>query len=255
MNNIFRYVFSLVMIGAGVSGVSSAQQAAQKDPGAMGALDKMGAYLRSVRAFQVQADVTQEEVLDNGEKIQFAHRTNLLAQAPDRVMIDIEGDRQSRLYLFDRGTFTAYARRAGYYATMTTKTTIVELADVLDDQYDMELPLIDLFLWGGPRSSVKEITSAADIGPSQVGGVSCEHYAFRQPGLDWQVWIQKGDFPLPRKLVLTTTTDEARPQHTSVLTWNLAPAYNDAAFQFVPPPGVNKIKFADAETVAKARKT
>ena len=54
----------------------------------------------------------------------------------------------------------------------------------------------------------------AILGLSDVGGITCEHYAFRQPGLDWQVWIQLGDHPLPKKLVLTTTTDDARPQHT-----------------------------------------
>jgi hypothetical protein len=82
-----------------------------------------------------------------------------------------------------------------------------------------------------------------------VGGVTCDHYAYRQPGIDWQVWIQKGDFPLPRRIVVTTTTDEARPQYTSVLSWNLAPSYNEATFSFAPPPGVNKVPFA-GRTVA-----
>jgi hypothetical protein len=45
---------------------------------------------------------------------------------------------------------------------------------------------------------------------------TCEHYAFRQEGLDWQIWIQ-GDYPLPRKFVIRTLTDDARPQHTSNL--------------------------------------
>ena len=47
-----------------------------------------------------------------------------------------------------------------------------------------------------------------DVGPSVVGGVTCEQYAFRQADIDWQIWIQLGDYPLPRRLVATTTTDE-----------------------------------------------
>ena len=86
-----------------------------------------------------------------------------------------------------------------------------------------------------------------DFGPGVVEGVTCEHYAFRQPGLDWQVWIQLGDHPLPRKLVLTTTTDDARPQHTSVLTWNLAPSYSEDAFVFDPPADAHKIVFAEVK--------
>jgi hypothetical protein len=89
-----------------------------------------------------------------------------------------------------------------------------------------------------------------EVGSGQVGEVPCGHYAFRQPGMDWQIWIQRGDHPLPRKIVLTTTTDDARPQHTSLLTWNLAPAFNEAAFAFQPPPGVYKITFAEDKTAA-----
>ena len=111
----------------------------------------------------------------------------------------------------------------------------------------MQLPLEDLFQWGGPQSKDTDIKSAMFIGPSNVDGVSCGHYAFRQEGLDWQVWIQLGDFPLPRRLVLTTMTDEARPQYVATYTWNLAPSFNDAAFTFVPPAGAGKIVLAEVD--------
>lgn len=92
--------------------------------------------------------------------------------------------------------------------------------------------------------NTSQITEGTDIGPATVEGVTCEHYAFRQPGLDWQIWIQLGDHPLPRKLVLTTLADEARPQHTEVLNWNLAPSYDEATFTFDPPDDARKIVFA-----------
>ena len=68
--------------------------------------------------------------------------------------------------------------------------------------------------------------------------------------VDWQIWIQLGDYPLPRKLVITTKTDEARPQHTSVFTWDLAPSYNDAAFTFVPPAGALRVALPGAAGTA-----
>ena len=220
----------------------------------MEALNKMGAYLRTLKDFQVRADVTSEDVLTDGQKVQFAQSTNLLAQRPNRLLAEVDGDRGSRLYLFDGKSFTFFARHAGYYATVAAPATIAQLVEVLDEKYDIQMPLVDLFHWGGPRSSAAEISAAAVVGPSQVGGVSCEHYVFRQPGLDWQIWIQMGDHPLPRKLVLTTTTDEARPQHTSALTWNLAPSFNDAVFTFTPPPGVNKIVLAEDEAASAAER-
>jgi len=33
-----------------------------------------------------------------------------------------------------------------------------------------------------------------------VEGVRCDNLAFRAPNVDWQIWIQEGPEPLPRKL-------------------------------------------------------
>ena len=124
------------------------------------------------------------------------------------------------------------------------RATLRELDDVLADKYGIELPLADLFRFGSPRWNAAGITVAKDIGPSEVGGTSCEHYAFRQADVDYQIWIQKGEFPLPRKVVITTTTDAAKPQYSATYRWNLAPSFNDAAFTFVAPADAKKIVLA-----------
>jgi hypothetical protein len=212
-------------LSLGLSGPLLAQQASeaksdQIDPDAMKALNDMGKYLRTLKDFQVQAAITSEDVLEDGEKVQYGHTSDILASLPNNVRIDETGELNSRMFLYDGKTFTLFARRAGFYATAAAPPTLVELVDILDKKYDIQIPLVDLFLWGGPHAATNEITSATDIGAGEIGGVSCEHYAFRQPGLDWQVWI---------------------------LTWNLAPSYNDAAFTFDPPPDTHKIVFAEAK--------
>jgi len=211
---------------------------------AIAALNSMGTYLRTLKAFQVEAVTTRDDVLDDGQLIQFDTHVNLLARMPDRLRVEVTSSRQHRLYFYDGSNFTLYAQRVNYYATVPAPPTIGKLANVLSDKYGIELPLEDLFYWGGPQSKVGEITGAMDVGPAEVGGVTCEQYAFHQPGLNWQIWIQQGEFPLPRKLVISTLTDEARPQYSSVLQWNLAPSFNEAAFQFETPTGAEKIVFA-----------
>jgi hypothetical protein len=224
------------------------------DPEAMAALTRMGTYLRSIKAFQVEAVTTRDEVLDSGQQIQFDSKVNFLVRMPDRLRIEVENVRQHRLYLYDGKDFTVWAERANYYATVPAPPTVGKLAGEVDDKYGIQIPLEDLFYWGTPQSKEKDITGAIDVGPSEVGGVTCEHYAFRQKGLDWQAWIQMGDFPLPRKLVITTLTDESRPQYSSVLTWNLAPSFNDAAFEFAPPKDAHKIAIAEESAPAGAEK-
>jgi hypothetical protein len=217
------------------------------DKDSMAALDKMGAYLRTLKAFQIRATTTRETVLDDGQKIALDGTVDLLVQRPDKLRAEISSDAQHRMFFFDGKTFTIFARRVNYYASVPAPPTLGELAERLATKYDIEVPLADLFYWGIEKSGASDGKSAMDVGPSQVEGVTCEHYAFRQEGLDWQVWLQNGDYPLPRKLIVTTTDDEARPQYTSVLTWNLAPSFDEAAFTFSPPADAHKIVLAEVK--------
>lgn len=222
------------------------------DPAAVAALDQMSAYLRTLKAYQVEATTANEDVLENGLKAQAQGRTNFLVRMPDRLRITVSSDRQDRQYLYDGKQFTLFAERVGYYATVPAPATVRELADLALDKYGIEIPLADLFLWGTRETDRAAITAAVDLGPGTVLGVTCEHYAFRQEGLDWQIWIQRGDYPLPRRVVLTTTTDEARPQFEATYLWNLAPSFNDAAFSFDPPAGTYRITLTETAPAAGA---
>jgi hypothetical protein len=240
----FVVMLSFSMSLAAQSG--SAQKKADIDPNSMVALDKMGTYLRTLKAFQVKAVETTDEVLDNGQTVQSDRVIDLLAVRPNRLFAEIKSDDMHRFYLYDGQNFTMFAELVNYYATVPAPPTISELIDKVSEKYGIDMPLVDLFMWGAPQStSAQAITSAIDIGPSSVEDITCEQYAFRQQGLDWQIWIQQGQYPLPRKLVLTTLADDARPRFSQVLTWNLAPSFNDAAFTFDPPKDAQKITFAE----------
>jgi hypothetical protein len=206
----------------------------------------MGAYLRTLKQMHVRADITTEDVLKDGQKVQLGHRVDMVAERPNRLRAELTSDRKQRVYIFDGSTFTLFAPRQNFYTTVSAPGTLAQLADKLEDKYGMELPLVDLFRWGTPEADV-QIKAAKDIGPGAINGITCQHYAFRQDGADWQVWIQNGDFPLPLKVVITTLTDDARPQYEATYTWNLAPSYNDVAFRFTAPEGAKKIALAEVE--------
>lgn len=220
-----------------------AKDASDVDPDAVDAVKKMGAYLRSLKVFQVQGDISHDDVLEDGLIVQSSSKVDMLAVKPDRMRVEVAGDDKQRLYLYDGKTFTAWGKLTNYYATVPAPPTIAELFKQVQEKYEIELPLIDLFKWGTNEDDINKIKTAINAGPTTVEGVTCEQYVFHQEGVDWQIWIQLGDYPLPRRLVITTLSDEARPQHTITLTWNLAPSFNDAAFVFDPPPDAKRILF------------
>lgn len=101
---------------------------------------------------------------------------------------------------------------------------------------------------GGDEARFEDIQAAIDVGPSSVGGILCDHYAFRQEDVDWQLWIERSDTPLPRKLVITTRK-EAQPQYVARLTWNLTPQLDDTLFTFTPPTDAHNIVLREVEAM------
>jgi hypothetical protein len=230
-----------VLAKAGHQASSQEKEKPTIDPDAMDALNKMGTYLRSLKAFQVESEVTNDDVLEDGQIITDSKTSTLLAVSPNLLRAELKSDDKDTFLFYDGKNFTVYGKVVNYYATVPAPPTTAQLVDKIYDDYDIEIPLVDLFKWGTDQSTIKRITSAMDVGPSTVQGITCEQYAFRQEGLDWQIWIQLGDYPLPRKFVIRTLTDDARPQHTSNLIWNLAPSYDEATFTFDPPADAQRI--------------
>jgi hypothetical protein len=232
---------------AAASAAAGSDTAIERDAAAIKALEDMSTYLRGLKAIQVHVVTSRDEVLVDGQNVTFSGIVDMLAERPNHLRVEMTTDKQHRMFFDDGKTFTVWARRANYYATIPAPPTLRELSDMLTDRYNLELPVADLFHWGEGESTAA-IVGASDLGAAQVDGTTCEHYAFRQEGADWQLWIQQGPHPLPRKLVITTTTDPARPRFTAVIAWNLAPSYNDAAFTFDPPKDARKITLAEARS-------
>jgi hypothetical protein len=156
--------------------------------------------------------------------------------------------RSERELIYDGATVTLYTPAQKYYSTVEFNGDLGQLVDRLEERYRVQLPLQDLFLWGTPAAPLDKIESAMNAGQDIIGGDICDHYAFRQGMIDWQLWIQAGDRPLPRKLVITNRSDEARPQSVSLIDWNLKPAFKDSIFTFVPPKGATKAEIVPVKS-------
>ncbi len=118
----------------------------------------------------------------------------------------------------------------------------------LQEKYGVEIPLSDLFIWGTPAAPLDKIDSAMNAGQDFIDEDLCDHYAFRQGKIDWQIWITTGGKPLPRKIVITNRSDDARPQSVSLIDWTLKPTFADTIFTFAPPKGARSIEMLPRPT-------
>lgn len=211
------------------------------DPDAVAALNKMGAALRAAQNVNLHADITTEEVLTTGQKIQFGGTVDLKANRPTKLRLDIASDRQARTFYYDGKTATLFAPRIGYFASFQAPPTIAQVLEAAAEKYDIEFPMSDLFAWGEDARVAEGLTSAFRVGTETIRGQVCEHYAMRQQTSDWQVWIRRDGASLPCKLLITTTDDPSMPQYTAVYDWKPAESFPADTFTFTPPPETRRI--------------
>ncbi|MBT0669510.1 DUF2092 domain-containing protein [Novosphingobium profundi] len=219
------------------------------DPDAMAAVDAMSAALQKLVSFTVKSDATNEVVLEDGQKIQFSGGVELQVHRPSAFKVTTKADTQSREMYYDGKSFTIFAPKLGYFASFAAPSTIGQTVDKARTQFDIEVPLADLFLWGTDQTIRSRVQAALVVRPETIGNRTCMHYAFRQEHVDWQVWIDQGGQPLPCKLVITNRDDEAMPQYSAVLQWDLTTPVSVAQLAFTPPAGAHKIAITEIPAV------
>ncbi len=93
------------------------------------------------------------------------------------------------------------------------------------------------------------VTQGALVGTAHVGGVECDHLAFRTDAVDWQIWVSTGDQKLPMKYVITTKWVTGAPQYSLRLSnWNTGEV-DAKLFAFTPPADAKKLEEVHADEV------
>jgi hypothetical protein len=247
-------VLGLLAMSLAASGVhaqtapAAAPAANPVDPASIQALKDMGAHLQSLKRFRVETEVTGERVLADGQKLQHTATAKMDVERPNKIRAVMRTSTNQREIIYDGTTVTLWTPAQKYYSQVGFTLTIGELIDKLEERFAVELPLSDLFLFGTPRAPLDKIESAMNAGQDFIDDDLCDHYAFRQGKIDWQIWITTGNKPLPRKVVIANRADEARPQSVSIIDWNLKPTFKDSVFKFTPPKGATKIEIIPRKT-------
>jgi hypothetical protein len=224
--------------------VSGHAQASDIDPDALSLLRKSTDYLAATKQFSVVAATTIEAVFANGQKLQFDQRVAVTVQRPNKMRAERVGELVAETFYYDGKTLSLNLPQQKYYATAAVPPTLDGMLDVARDKLNVVAPGADLVYANAYERLTEGLTSAFIVGEAVVEGATCDHVAFRNAEVDWQIWIQQGDKPLPRKFVVTSKRMPGSPQFASVMSnWQTAPKFTDATFSFVPPQGAQKIDF------------
>lgn len=199
-------------------------------------------YLESLKVFRVDATTVFDAVQEDGRKLQFSDRRIVTVRRPDRARITFTDDFGETFDVYyDGATLTRYDRDENVYGQLDVPDTIDEMLDYLELELGAPLPLADLF-YSDLSPLGAAATGSSVVGVASVAGVSCDQLAFRNDAIDWQVWIERGETPWIRKIVIDYKQSPSRPQFSAFFTsWDAAPEAGDAVFDFDPPAGAERI--------------
>jgi hypothetical protein len=126
---------------------------------------------------------------------------------------------------------------------------------VLIKTYNLRAPLADLIYANAYDYLMEGTLAGFYLGLSKVQGQLCHHLAFRQKDIDWQIWIEDGPTPLPRKFLITDKKAKGLQFTAWLSQWNTSPQLEDSLFTFVVPVKAEKVNLRPVAAPVGTKKT
>jgi hypothetical protein len=215
------------------------------DDSAVALLKQMTSTVAALQQFELTLETGFDVLQPDGEKLEFGSRRTAKIRRPDRAHFSYhKRTGEGGELVFDGVNIWAYQPDENAYATIAQPGDIDATLDFVTVELGIPVPVSDFYAADPSIALATDVLAARDLGPSAIGGHPARQIALRKPGVSYQVWISDVSF-LPLRLVITYQDEPGQPQFwAQFLDWNTAPAHPDSVFEFQPPEGAERIRFA-----------
>jgi len=244
---IFNLRISFVLLASLVcaGSIGAQDSGVRQDARAIDVLKSMSAYAASLDRVAIKGVSFSDARLGGGLMVSNSTEVRVSIDRPGSLHISsFDGVQNKELFFYD-GTLTVFNSEKGYYAQASIPKEIEAAMEFALEELEVEAPLMDLIHQDasthliGSQETILYLTDKA-----RVGGTDCHHIAIRGPESDVQLWVEEGDRPLPRKIMITSKWEGGSPRFTSNLMWDLDPDFDQDKFKFKAPEGSINIGFA-----------
>lgn len=230
----------LLLIVTFLLGSGSAARAEEGD--ARSILKAMADHVGGLETIEFTFDSDIDVITPQLEKIQYASSGEALLHRPDKLRAHRVGGYADVTLYFDGKTASIYGKSQNGYAQFAAPGSVDQLIEALRMGHGVALPGADLLQSHSYQALIAGVQEAKHIGRGVIDGVECEHLAFRNFDTDWQIWVEVGERPIPRKMVITSKTMNSAPQYTvRIKSWKSGFTPAPGAFVFAPPAGAQKL--------------
>ena len=213
---------------------------------ALDRLKQMSDKLVASNSFSYRSKSAIELQSETGQFVTFFTEAELALQRPNKLHMKVSGDSPTLHLYFDGAKASAIDTENNIYAVSTPLTNIDEMLNYVMTKAQVNFPSADLMYSDPYAVMTKNLTDATVVGESMVNGVPVEHFAYREPTIDWEIWIAKGEKAVPLRLAMTYRQVEKRPSFlVEFADWKLDPKLKASTFDFKAPANGKQIEFGD----------
>ena len=235
-----------VLLAATLLGISlitvKSVNANEIDPESDRILRSMSEYMGNLDKFSAEADIDMEFIDDNGQKIQLTSFGQLFFERPNKFYLNRKNDFADIEIVFDGKNVTISNTKKNNYFQFANPGNIDSALTNIGIETGLDLVASDLWYTNTYNVLKRDIKSSSYHGKTYVNGVECHHLAFREGEVDWQLWIQTGETPLPMKYVITTKWVTGAPQYSvRFRNWDINPQIAKEKFDLAIPSGATQL--------------
>jgi hypothetical protein len=215
---------------------------ARADDDAAAILKAMSDYVGSQKSISATFDSDIEVITRDLEKIQFASSGQVQLSRPNKIRIRRTGGYADVELIYDGKTVTLSGNNTKAYVQQEMSGSTDEMIDAVQAKLGKAMPGTDLLLTKSFDVLMADVIDGRHIGQGVIDGIDCEHLAFRNADTDWQIWVETGARPIPRKFVITSKAVAGAPQYTlRIKDWKTDALAGDEIFTFKPEADAKKI--------------
>jgi hypothetical protein len=238
---VCRFLY-VAATAASVAVLSTAASTGVRADDSAALLKAMTDYTAAQKSISATFDSDVEVITPELQKIQFTSSGQLKMTRPDKLRIRRTGGYADVDLVYDGKTVSFYGNNAKAYVQADIPGTVDELIEAIQGRTGAAISGTDLLVSRAYDLMTSDVEESEHVGLGVVDGIECEHLAFRGHDTDWQVWIQTGAQPIPRKYVITSKTIAGAPQYTlRIKDWKTDPIADADAFVFKAPEGATMV--------------
>ena len=247
MKSRLKFTAVMLLILTGFGAVASAAES-QKDAKALDVLNRMAAYTGSMDQLIINGEVFADARLDAGLLVSNPSEITIKIDRPGSMFIEkFDGLHTKKIYIHN-GKLTVFNSGKNFYARAEVPENIQDAMQYAMEEFELDTPLAELFFADSAVALITEQDTLLYLtDKSRISGVDCHHIAVRGAEIDLQLWVEEGDSPAPRKMIMTMKWEGGSPRQTALMEWTSTSDLDPKVFDFEAPEGAQEIRFVGSE--------